>query len=281
MISLIRHNISLLASAFIVLAGIAVAAYGLVHFFGSLAIYFAINSSPIAEMQGFKPLAALMIVAQHGVTGLAGLALAWFGGSSFVRTWRAGPPADETVVAGSVLGRSLGLLIYGASALYGSYGIIFGMGPLLDDYQLAIHGEKTTARIIQVEPATDIAWDVQRVTYVFTARNGQSVHGTWNSFSYPVRQAQERGWVEVTYNSQNPQHSRVEFEFSTQFALGFFGGQLLFVVIGIWGFAKNASAMAERSPPDPETRLQPPPPRPASMPQQGTGRRAQFGRRGL
>lgn len=264
-----------------VLAGTAVAAYGLVHFFGSLAIYAAINSNPIAELQGFKPLAALMIVAQHGVTGLAGLALAWFGGSSFVRTWRAGPPDDKTVVAGSVLGRSLALLIYGAGALYGSYGIIFGMGPLLDDYQLAIHGERTTARIIQVEPAPDIAWDVQRATYQFTARDGQRVEGTWNSFSYPVRQAQERGWVEVTYNSQNPQHSRAEFEFSTQFALGFFGGQLLFVVIGIWGFAKNASAMAERPPSDPHTRVQPSSPPPASVPQQGPGRRATFGRRGL
>lgn len=281
MFSLLRHNISLLTSVFIVLAGTTVAAYGLVHFIGSLAIYVAINSNPIAELQGFKPLAALMIVAQHGVTGLAGLALTWFGGSSFVRTWRAGPPDDDTVVEKSPFGRTIGLLLYGAGALYGSYGVVFGMRPVLDDYQLSIHGDTTTAQIVSVEPAPDIHWDVQRLTYEFRTRDGTTERGTANLFSYPAQLAQQKGWIEVTYNTTNPAHSEAEFKFSVQFVLYFFAGQLVFLIIGIWGFAKNARAMSERPPSDRAPRVQPASLRPAPMPPQGTGRRTQFGRRGL
>jgi hypothetical protein len=281
MLSLFRHNISLLASLAILLAGLTVAAYGLVHFFGSTILYSMISAHPLAETQGFKSVAALMVIGQHGITVLAGLTLAHFAGRSFAGTWRAGPPDDDSVVGRSALSKSVAMLLYGAGALYGSYGIIFGMGPVLDDYQLAIHGDRTTAQIVRVEPAPDIHWDVQRVIYQFTTRDGQDVRGTWNAFSFPVRQAQERGWIEVTYNTQNPAHSEAEFSFSMQFALYFFGGQLLFVVIGIWGFAKNAAALTDRPPPPPEIQPAPGPMRRGPVPPAAPARRAQFGRRGL
>lgn len=280
MMSLLRHNISLLAHLVVIVAGLAVAAYGLGHFFGSLAISIALNANPFAEASGFKPIAAGMVIGQHAITALAGLALAFFAGRGFGRTWRAGPPDDDTVVGRSAFARSAGLLIYGAGALYGSYGILFGMGPVLDDYQLSIHGDTTTAQIVSVEPAPDIHWDVQRLTYEFRTRDGATERGTVNLFSYPARLAQEKGWIEVTYNTENSAHSEAEFKFSMQFVLYFFAFQLVFLLIGIWGFAKHASAMANQPPP----RSLPPANMPA-RPVAGTGpqpaRRAQFGRRGL
>lgn len=280
MISLVRHNISLLAHLVVILAGLAVSVYGLVHLVGGFMVYTALSANPLAEASGFQSFPAMMIVGQHGITALAGLALTFFSGRGFIRTWRAGPPDDETVVGKSPIGRSVALLIYGAGALYGSYGIIFGMGPLLDDYQLSTYGDTTTARIVSVEPAPEIHWDVQRLTYEFTTRDGATERGTTNLFSYPARLAQEQGFVEVTYNTQNPAHSEADFSFSLQFALYFFGGQLLFMLIGIWGFAKNANAMANRPPPP---RFQPVPPaplRPIAAQGPPPVRRAQFGRRG-
>jgi hypothetical protein len=277
MMSLFRHNISLLAHLAVILAGLAVTTYGLVHFAGSFMIYAALNAHPFAEASGFKAVPALMIVGQHGITALAGLALTFFAGRAFGRTWRAGPPDDETVVGKSPFGRSIGLLIYGAGALYGSYGIIFGMGPLLDDYHLSIHGDTTTAQIVNVEPAPDIHWDVQRLTYEFRTRDGTTERGTANLFSYPARLAEEKGWIEVTYNTTNPAHSEAEFKFSLQFVLYFFAGQLVFLLIGIWGFAKNASALANRPPPPPPVAVDAAP----MQPMAGPVRRAQFGKRGL
>lgn len=280
MLSLVRHNISLLASLVVALVGIVVAVYGLVQFGGALTILITINVHPLADASGFKPVAAMMIVGQHGLTALAGIVLTYFATRSFIGSWRAGPPDDDTVVGRSPVSKAVALLIYGAGALYGSYGIIFGMGPLLDDYHLAIKGDRTTARIVASEPAPDIHWDVQRVTYEFVTRDGQTVRGTANAFSFPAQQMRERGWVEVTYDVEEPARSEVDFRFSMQFALYFFFGQLVFLVIGIWGFAKNASAMASLPPAD---RAPPPGPvRPGMVVAQSPAapRRATFGRRG-
>lgn len=282
MIASIRHNISLVVSLAGMTAGLIVLIYGAIHLIGATVVFFTITNAPF-DVPGFQVPAAMMILVQHAITALAGAALLYFAGKGFVQRWRAGPPADDTVIGKSSLSQSLALIIYGAGALYGGYGIVFGMGPLLDDYQLAINGDKTTARFVSMEPAPEIHWDVQRVHYQFTTRDGQQVDGYANKFSYPAKQMMDSGFAEVTYDPQNPERSEVDFSFSLQFALYFFGGQLIFVIIGIWGFAKNARALSD-SPgmPPPISRVVPDQPRPAPVarPTVAGSVRKQFGRRG-
>jgi|GEM_PF-2297452 len=274
MISLLRHNVSLLASLVGVVAGLAVFAYAAVQFAGALYFYSVMSASSLLVASGFKANAALMIVGQHAVVAALGGALVFFAGRSFIRTWRAGPPTDESAAGGSPVARLVGILLYGAGALYGSYGLIFGMGPLLDDYNLALQGDKTTARIVRVEPAPDIHWDVQRVHYTFKTQRGETVEGVANKFSYPATLAAEQGWVEVTYDPQDPRRNEADFSFSIQSALAFLGGQMVLVFLGIWGFAKNASA--SNNPPPPAGMALPPPP----APMQQRIPRTTFGRRG-
>lgn len=281
MIASIRHNISLVVSLAGLAAGLAVFAYGAVQLVGGIVVANLILSSPVPAT-GFQLPAAMMILGQHAITALVGAVLVYFAGKGFAQRWRAGPPADDTVIGKSSLTQGLALIIYGAGALYGAYGILFGMGPLLDDYQLAIHGDKTTARFIAMEPAPDIHWDVQRVHYQFKTRGGETVDGYANKFSYPAQQMMDSGFAEVTFDPQNPQRSEVDFHFSVQSALYFFGGQLIFVIIGIWGFAKNAQAMSgTTNPPPPAARFIPDEPRaiPAMRAPAGSVRK-QFGRRG-
>ena len=282
MIASIRHNISLVVSLAGMAAGLIVLIYGAIPLVGATVVFVTIANAPF-DVPGFQFPAALMILVQHAITALAGAALLYFAGKGFVQRWRAGPPADDTVIGKSSLSQSLALIIYGAGALYGAYGIVFGMGPLLDDYQLAINGDKTTARFVSMEPAPEIHWDVQRVHYQFTTRDGQQVDGYANKFSYPAKQMMDSGFAEVTYDPQSPERSEVDFSFSLQFALYFFGGQLIFVIIGIWGFAKNARALSDTpNMPPPIPRVVPDQPRPAPVvrPVAAGSARKQFGRRG-
>ena len=281
MIAAIRHNISLVVSLAGVGAGLIVFVYGAIHLVGATVVFITITNA-VFEVPGFRVPAALMVLGQHAVTAVVGGVLIYFAGKGFVQRWRAGPPADDTVIGKSSLTQTLALIIYGAGALYGAYGIVFGMGPLLEDYHLAINGDKTTARFIAMEPAPEIHWDVQRVHYQFTTRDGQKVDGYANKFSYPAKQMMDSGFAEVTYDPQNPQRSEVDFSFSLQFALYFFGGQLIFVLIGIWGFAKNARALSDTpSLPPPTSRVMPNQPRPAAVVRPAGGSmRKQFGRRG-
>lgn len=246
MISLIRHNISLLVTLAVFLAGIGVLIYGAFQLVGSIGFSLSLATSP--SVNGVRWHAVILILAQHAITALVGLATVYFAGAGFLRRWRAGPPDDEEGVGKSPITKTIALVIYAAGAVYGAYGLIFGMGPLLEEYQLAISGDRAGARIIGTEPAPDIHWDAHTVRYQFQTQDGQTIVGTRNMFTYPAEQLLKRGTTEVTYDPTNPALNRIEFSFSLQSAIYFFGGQLVFLLVGIWGFAKNAQALGDAQP---------------------------------
>jgi hypothetical protein len=278
MIHLIRHNISLGACLFAALAGLGIIVAGLFQAVGVVSMFGMLSKADQAG-QGINWLFVWGLVSQHAIMVLLGAVLLYFSARGFVRRWKAGPPSEEEGVGKSATAKVFGLLLYGAGALYGAYGLIVGMEPLIGDVQLATGGDTVAARVIGIEPAPEIHWDLYRVKYQFRTKDGQAVQGVSNQFSYRASKMLEEGDVDVTYLVADPSVSKANFVFSIFDVFKFYGGQFVILLIGIWGFAKNLQGLT----PSPGRRVaadEPELPRIASPPASSNGKRV-FGRRGV
>ena len=281
MISLMRYCVSLALGTMGALAGLGVLVYGLVYFVGAL---FAATTMAGADLphSGFRGDMAALVVAQHLLPIIFGIAIIAVAVAFLLARIRAGLPNDDEGVGATTPTRLLSLCIYSAGTLYGAFGLTFGIGPLVDDYRLAAQGRTAIAQVLGAEPAPDIGPDIHRVHYQFVTSDGQTVTGTANQFVYTAPRTVKDGVAEVTYDPLDPSRSELDFSFSLQFALYFVAAQLVFVSLGIWGFAKSAQALrGSAAPPAAPTRPVRPAvvsPTPLAVPRSAA--REQFGRRG-
>jgi hypothetical protein len=280
MISLMRYCVSLILGTMGALAGLGVLVYGLVHFVGALFIATTIAGSTLPH-SGFRGEMAALVVAQHLLPIVFGTAIIAVAVAFMLARIRAGLPGDEEGVSSTKPTRLLSMCIYSAGTLYGAYGLTFGITPLVDDYRLAEQGQTVVAQVLGAEPAPDIGPDIHRVLYQFVTADGQTVTGTANQFEYTAPRTVGAGVAEVTYDPLDPSRSELDFSFSLQFALYFVAAQLVFVILGIWGFAKSAQALRGSPPPAAPTRQV----RPAVIPVSPVAvsrstAKGQFGRRG-
>ncbi|UJW87254.1 DUF3592 domain-containing protein [Devosia sp. SL43] len=281
MISLMRYCVSLALGTMGALAGLGVLAYGLVHFVGALFIATTMAGSDLPH-SGFRGDMATLVVAQHLLPIMFGIAIVAVAVAFMLARIRAGLPDDEEGVGTTTPTRLLSLCIYSAGTLYGAYGLTFGIGPLVDDYRLAEQGRTVVAQILSAEPAPDIGPDIRRIHYQFLTEDGQIVTGTANQFEYTAPRTVKAGAAEVTYDPLDPSRSELDFSFSLQFALYFVAAQLVFLILGIWGFAKSAQALRDSIPPPaaPTRPVRPPVISASPVAAPRSTARGQFGRRG-
>ena len=243
MINTIRHNFSLFLCLLVTFAGVALLTFGLFNSYGA---YKMLDAVEFEQKMGLVVRWDVVsyIMAAHVLTATLGLILLIFATRAFIKTWKSGPPTESSVIGKTGFSRVIWLLIYGAGAVYGTYGLIFATGPFFRDAQLALQGDTVLAVVRSIEAAPEIHWDSYRVYYDFKTQTGEMVSGSNLHYSYRANRILSEGNVEVTYLVSDPNVQKMLFSFSPLGMLYFFSTQLALVMVGVWGFAKNARAFS-------------------------------------